>query len=524
MVARDDPGGPDYRCVLLKVRQSEVKPRIGVGRFVLTERPLERTVVGLCPGLEKSVVGLSPGGVDQSDREWRGLYIGVAAVGGQVGDTSLGKDLLVQPGAKPRRLRISGEELHGGIRKDRRGSPLAQVSHREVLRRCGANRGDGPQGRGTEPLILIFAVNGASEHGHPQFAHEVGAFSDRCLRMFWGGHHHDVPEPLLPHHGNDGLAAQERGTDVHAHDQIKLLERPVLKRGPEDRPGVVQKEVDAAKTFDGSVDHGLNLVFEPDIALHREGFSSYFFDHPYGVAQGAPKFRVRVHRLSGDDDSTSLASEGYGYGCTDAAGGTGDESDAVLESHAGRSGLGVFTLSAEAGRMRILHHGEARRSNLTGDIMGIRRRILKKLKILGSDDVRPASRYSTATPSPSEGAKKAAPAPPPPKMMTAEEAKAQIEADVAEHKLLIFMKGTRNAPMCGFSAAVVDMFNQLGVPYETRNVLADPAVRQSIKDFTDWPTIPQIFVAHEFIGGCDITREMFESGDLKKAVVAALEG
>jgi len=151
--------------------------------------------------------------------------------------------------------------------------------------------------------------------------------------------------------------------------------------------------------------------------------------------------------------------------------------------------------------------------------MGIRRRILNKLKILGSDDVRPASNYSTASPTTA----KAAPPPPPPKMLTAEEAKAQIEADVAAHKLLVYMKGTPSAPQCGFSAAVVDMFGQLGVPFETRNVLADPAIRTAIKEVTDWPTIPQVFVDHEFIGGCDITREMFESGDLKKAVVAALE-
>lgn len=158
--------------------------------------------------------------------------------------------------------------------------------------------------------------------------------------------------------------------------------------------------------------------------------------------------------------------------------------------------------------------------------MGIRRRIINKLKIIaGGDEPRPASRYSTATPDSSGSTTaKAAPPPPPPKMMTAEEAKAQIEADVAEHKLLVYMKGTPNAPMCGFSAAVADIFNQLGVPYETRNVLADPAIRQGIKDFTDWPTIPQVFVGHEFIGGCDITREMHESGELKTAVTAALEG
>ncbi len=154
--------------------------------------------------------------------------------------------------------------------------------------------------------------------------------------------------------------------------------------------------------------------------------------------------------------------------------------------------------------------------------MGIRRRILNKLKIIAGNEERPASQYSTATPSGTPA--KAAPPPPPPKFMTAEEAKAQIEADVAANKLLVYMKGTPSAPMCGFSAAVADIFNQLGVPYETRNVLDDPAIRQGIKDFTDWPTIPQVFVGHEFIGGCDITREMHESGELKEMVEKVLEG
>jgi len=156
--------------------------------------------------------------------------------------------------------------------------------------------------------------------------------------------------------------------------------------------------------------------------------------------------------------------------------------------------------------------------------MGIRRRILNKLKIIAGGEERPASQYSTATPPGGEAPRKAAPPPPPPKFMTDEEATAQIEADVAAHKLLVYMKGTPSAPQCGFSAAVADVFNQLGVPYETRNVLDDPAIRKQIKEFTDWPTIPQVFVGHEFIGGCDITREMHESGELKTMVEKVLEG
>lgn len=152
--------------------------------------------------------------------------------------------------------------------------------------------------------------------------------------------------------------------------------------------------------------------------------------------------------------------------------------------------------------------------------MGILGRIKNRLKIVAGAEPRPASNYSTAPPTPSQTRE---PAPPPKPPMTAEEAKAQIDADVKEHALLIYMKGTPSAPMCGFSAAVVDVFDQLGVPYETRNVLEEPAIRQGIKDFSDWPTIPQVFVNHEFIGGCDITRQMHEQGELEPLVKAALE-
>ncbi len=153
------------------------------------------------------------------------------------------------------------------------------------------------------------------------------------------------------------------------------------------------------------------------------------------------------------------------------------------------------------------------------DDMGILGRIKNRLKIVAGAEPRPANSFSTAAPqtAPRE------PAPPPKPPMTAEEATAQIDADVKAHKVLIFLKGTRTAPMCGFSAAVIDVFDQLGVPYETRNVLEEPAIRTAIKDYSDWPTIPQVYVNHEFIGGCDITRQMHESGELKTAVDKALE-
>ena len=152
--------------------------------------------------------------------------------------------------------------------------------------------------------------------------------------------------------------------------------------------------------------------------------------------------------------------------------------------------------------------------------MGIQGRIKNRLKIVAGGEPRPANRYSTAPPTPEP--REAAPPPPPP--MSAEAATAQIEADVLTHKVLVYMKGTPKAPMCGFSAAVAGIFDQLGVPYETRNVLDDPAIRTAIKDYSDWPTIPQVYVNHEFIGGCDITRQMHENGELEAMVKAALEG
>lgn len=153
------------------------------------------------------------------------------------------------------------------------------------------------------------------------------------------------------------------------------------------------------------------------------------------------------------------------------------------------------------------------------DDMGILGRIKNRLKIVAGAEPRPASSFTTAAPRPAPRE----PGPPPKPPMTAEEATAQIDADVKEHKLLIFLKGTRTAPMCGFSAAVVDVFEQLGVPYETRNVLAEPAIRAAIKEYSDWPTIPQVYVNHEFIGGCDITRQMHETGELKALVEKTLE-
>lgn len=90
-----------------------------------------------------------------------------------------------------------------------------------------------------------------------------------------------------------------------------------------------------------------------------------------------------------------------------------------------------------------------------------------------------------------------------------------IKKTVTENDVVLFMKGTPVFPQCGFSSTVVQILDYLGVAYESVNVLDDPEIRQGIKDFNNWPTIPQVFVKGEFIGGCDIVREMFETGELK---------
>src|SRR5260370_309913 len=97
----------------------------------------------------------------------------------------------------------------------------------------------------------------------------------------------------------------------------------------------------------------------------------------------------------------------------------------------------------------------------------------------------------------------------------------KIQSAIAANKVLIFMKGNRNFPQCGFSAATVEVFNQLGVPYETIDVLADMEVREAIKRLSNWPTIPQVYINGKFVGGCDIIRELHESGELEPMVKAA---
>ncbi len=90
-----------------------------------------------------------------------------------------------------------------------------------------------------------------------------------------------------------------------------------------------------------------------------------------------------------------------------------------------------------------------------------------------------------------------------------------IENEIKSEDIVVFMKGTPQFPMCGFSGQVVQILQYLGVPFKGVNVLDDMAIREGIKAFSQWPTIPQIYVKGEFVGGCDITREMFQSGELQ---------
>jgi monothiol glutaredoxin len=90
----------------------------------------------------------------------------------------------------------------------------------------------------------------------------------------------------------------------------------------------------------------------------------------------------------------------------------------------------------------------------------------------------------------------------------------RIKRDITDNAVVLFMKGTPVFPQCGFSAAVVQILTHLGVKFKGIDVLADPEIRQGVKEFSSWPTVPQLYVKGEFVGGCDIVREMFEAGEL----------
>ena len=92
--------------------------------------------------------------------------------------------------------------------------------------------------------------------------------------------------------------------------------------------------------------------------------------------------------------------------------------------------------------------------------------------------------------------------------------KSRIEKEISSNDVVLFMKGTPVFPMCGFSAATVEVLNKIGVKFESVNVLDSDEMREGIKKFSNWPTIPQLYVKEEFIGGCDIVKEMHETGEL----------
>jgi monothiol glutaredoxin len=96
----------------------------------------------------------------------------------------------------------------------------------------------------------------------------------------------------------------------------------------------------------------------------------------------------------------------------------------------------------------------------------------------------------------------------------AEDIRARITDLIQTNKVVLFMKGTRQLPACGFSNTVVQILKKEGVPFETFNILADPEMRQAMKEFSNWPTYPQLYVGGKFVGGCDIVTEMHESGEL----------
>ena len=98
---------------------------------------------------------------------------------------------------------------------------------------------------------------------------------------------------------------------------------------------------------------------------------------------------------------------------------------------------------------------------------------------------------------------------------------AAIQKLVTDHPVVLFMKGTKAFPQCGFSARVVDLLKKEGVAFETVNVLSDPAIRQGIKDFSNWPTLPQLFIKGKFVGGCDIVSEMAATGELDRELRGA---
>ncbi|MGL5082414.1 MAG: Grx4 family monothiol glutaredoxin [Microcoleaceae cyanobacterium] len=102
------------------------------------------------------------------------------------------------------------------------------------------------------------------------------------------------------------------------------------------------------------------------------------------------------------------------------------------------------------------------------------------------------------------------------------ETKQKIDDLVAQSKVFVFMKGNKLMPMCGFSNNVVQILNSLGIPFETFDILEDEAVRQGVKEYSSWPTIPQVYVNGEFVGGSDVLIEMYQKGELQQMLEVAM--
>ncbi len=96
----------------------------------------------------------------------------------------------------------------------------------------------------------------------------------------------------------------------------------------------------------------------------------------------------------------------------------------------------------------------------------------------------------------------------------------RIQSDISDHQVVVYMKGSPIFPQCGFSAAVVQILTDLGVKFKGFDVLTDPSLRDGVKRFSDWPTIPQLYVKGEFVGGCDIVREMHQNGELEQLLTS----
>ena len=106
----------------------------------------------------------------------------------------------------------------------------------------------------------------------------------------------------------------------------------------------------------------------------------------------------------------------------------------------------------------------------------------------------------------------------------ADELMEQIKKEIAENKIVLFTKGTKDMPMCGFSARTIAVFKEMGKPFKTIDVLPDPRLRETLSACSNWPTIPQVFIDGKFIGGCDIVTEMFQNGELQPLVEEAFRG